>query len=128
MGTVVDFPGVRANLTTDEYFGGCPHCGGCDQYMNVERDHWCVCHKHKTKWWIGSNLFSAWKREGEDLWRRNEYRLANYMEVKPIRPEPTEEERRWREECKAHEEHMRRLGEMPDVHGSEVLAGADATD
>ena len=114
MGEVIDFPGTRSPITTDEYFGGCPHCGGCDRYMNVERDHWCVCDGHKTKWCIGSNLFSSWRDESEDVWRENEYRLANYMMVKPIYPEPTDEERRWREECRAHRAEMRRIDNMPD--------------
>ena len=86
MGKVVKFSGVRANITTDAYFGGCPHCGASDGYMNVGREHWFVCNRHKTKWRIGSNLFSGWKDEGEAEWTRNEYRLENFMEVEPIRP------------------------------------------
>ena len=86
MGEVVEFLGVRANVTTDAYFGGCPHCGANDGYMNVEREHWCVCNRHKTNWLVGSNLFSGWKDEDEGVWTRNECRLRNYMEVEPIRP------------------------------------------
>ena len=85
MGEVIRLPGARAAITTDAYFGGCPYCGANDGYMNVERDHWCVCDKHKTKWRIGSNLFSDWKDEDENVWMKNEYRLANYMKVEPVR-------------------------------------------
>ena len=84
MGKVVEFPSARANVTTDEYFGGCPHCGKNDELMNVGREHWFVCNRHKTKWRIGSNLFSGWKDEDEAVWTRNEYRLERFMEVEPI--------------------------------------------
>ena len=84
VGKVVEFPSARANVTTDEYFGGCPHCGKNDEFMNVGREHWFVCNRHKTKWWIGSNLFSGWKDEDEAVWTRNEYRLERFMEVTPI--------------------------------------------
>ncbi len=83
MGTVVEFPGARASVTTDEYFGGCPICGGTSGCLNIGRDHWFVCDSHKTKWWIGSNLFSGWRNEDEAEWARNEHRLENYMEVEP---------------------------------------------
>ncbi len=83
MGTVIEFPGVRANVTTDAYFGGCPYCGANDGHMNVGREHWFVCNRHKTKWRVGSNLFSAWKDEDPAVCTRNEYRLENYMEVEP---------------------------------------------
>ena len=86
MGEVVGLSGARANVTTEAYFGGCPYCGANDGHVNVEREHWCVCNRHKTKWRIGSNLFSGWKDEGEAEWTRNEYRLENFMEVEPIRP------------------------------------------
>ena len=84
MGKVVEFPGARAAVTTGEYFGGCPHCGQNDGFMNIGREHWFVCNKHKAKWHIGSNLFSGWEDEDEAVWTRNEYRLENFMEVEPI--------------------------------------------
>ena len=87
MDKVVELPGAPASITTDDYFGGCPYCGANDGYMNVEREHWFICNRHKTKWLIGSNLFSGWKDEDETEWTRNEYRLENYMEVEPILPQ-----------------------------------------
>ena len=67
-----------------DYFGGCPECGTNDGYLNVGREHWFVCDKHKTKWWIGSNLFSSWMEETEEEWQRNKIKLADYREVEPI--------------------------------------------
>lgn len=66
------------------YFGGCPYCGDNAGYMNVGSNHWCVCDTHKTKWQIGSNLFSGWKNETEEEWKRNAYKLQNYMTVEPL--------------------------------------------
>ena len=63
-------------ITTDEYFGGCPECGENNGYLNVNRSHWSVCDAHRTKWLIGENLFSAWRDETEAEWQRNEERLA----------------------------------------------------
>jgi len=69
---------------SDSYFGGCPECAKSDGYMNVGRNHWFTCDRHKVKWHVGSNLFSDWRRESKDKWRRNEYRLRYYREVQPI--------------------------------------------
>ena len=81
MGNVVTF---KPRLTTDEYFGGCPHCRQNDGYMNIEREHWFFCDRHKTKWLVGANLFSGWLTEDEETWKRNGYKLAEYMSVTPI--------------------------------------------
>ena len=105
MGEVVDlFP---QRVTTDEYFGGCPQCGKNNGFLNIGRGHWFVCDDHKTTWLIGSNLFSCWRDETEADWQRNDYRLAEYSNVEPIYPEPTEEDLRqraehevWSAECK----------------------------
>ena len=85
---VVPFPKTATDtVTTYQYFGGCPYCGGNDGYLNVEREHWFMCDKHRTKRLIGSNLFSGWWDEGEEVWLKNQYRLQNYMTVAPVYPE-----------------------------------------
>ncbi len=66
------------------YFGGCPHCLRNDGFLNIGREHWFVCHRHKMKWCVGSNLFTA--PEAEDALRSNVYRLANYMTCEPVLP------------------------------------------
>ena len=86
MSDVIRFP-ARCDLP-DRYgdntmFGGCPICHGVDNIWNVGRDHWSVCHRHKTKWNLGSNIFSSWRDESEEVWLKNEYRLANYRTVEP---------------------------------------------
>lgn len=92
MGEVVDLCPQR--VTTDDYLGGCPHCGQNNGFLNVGRDHWVFCDQHQTKWRYGSNIFSGWRREDEETWQRNRFKLSGYMTVDPIPPEPTEQERR----------------------------------
>ncbi len=50
---------------TDDYFGTCPDCGDHDGYLSVGSGHWFYCRTHRTRWFIGSNLFSAWRDETE---------------------------------------------------------------
>jgi hypothetical protein len=81
MSNVIRFRVPDANA---EVFGGCPSCGCVDNIWNIGRDHWAVCHLHKTKWYIGSNLFSNWRRESEEDWLSNEYRLRHYRSVESV--------------------------------------------
>lgn len=80
MSNVIPFPVPDANA---ECFGGCPHCRCVDNIWNIYKTHWAVCHRHKTKWCIGENLFSNWRDETEQDWLRNEYLLAHYRTVDP---------------------------------------------
>ena len=70
------------------YFGGCPQCGRTDGLMNVGCDHWFTCSEHRTRWYIGSNLFGGWKDESEEDWEWNRQKLGNYTEVKPVHEWP----------------------------------------
>ena len=70
------------------YFGWCPHCKNADGYLNVGRGHWYYCDVHKTRWWIGSNLFSSWRFETEDE-QRQKYEakdFGSYEEVEEVYP------------------------------------------
>jgi hypothetical protein len=75
-------------VTTDEYFGGCPQCGKNDGYTNVGRSHWFLCKEHKTMWCAGSNLFSSWRYETEEEQERayNEIGVGEFTEVTPLFP------------------------------------------
>lgn len=73
-------------VTTDEYFGGCPHCGKTDGYFNVRREHYFVCHKHRVLWCVGSNLFGSWREETQETWDANIRRFQAYEEVQPVQP------------------------------------------
>jgi hypothetical protein len=68
---------------SDAIFGVCPACKGQDGYLNIGRDHWFKCDEHKTKWHVGSNLFSSWRHEDEAAWEENARELSEYEEVEP---------------------------------------------
>jgi len=65
-------------------WGLCPYCGKTDGCHSVGPDHWYVCHEHKTKWWIGSNLFSTWRHLTEEEQRRDRRIFDEYRTVAPI--------------------------------------------
>ncbi len=75
---VVEFPQVGDG---DDYFGVCPTCRKYSGCLNIGRDHWFYCETHKTKWWIGSNLFSGWKSQTEEEHNRNASILSGYLDV-----------------------------------------------
>jgi hypothetical protein len=74
----------RTHASYDNHFGVCPVCYRSNGFLNVHKDHWFVCHVHKTKWHVGSNLFSSWKEENEKTWRKNEETLRGYTTVDPL--------------------------------------------
>lgn len=87
MSNVIEFPKPhQLEHEPDDHFGGCPECGGYDDVLNIGRDHWFLCSKHKTKWCFGSNIFSSWRDEDERVWRANWQRLEEYREVRPVYP------------------------------------------
>lgn len=55
-----------------------------EQVLNVGRAHWLVCHKHRARWFVGANLFSAWKRERQEAWVQNDRILRSYHDVQPV--------------------------------------------
>ena len=75
------------------YFAGCPKCGESDGYLNVWREHWAICHEHRTKWAIGSNLFPLGQDENMEVWEQNADELSYYRLVEPsLQHEPTDRE------------------------------------
>jgi hypothetical protein len=74
---------VRAG---EDYSGLCPVCRKNDGYLNIGRDHWFFCKEHKTKWCIGSNLFSAWREQTEDDQRKifDDLNFGSFEIVEPV--------------------------------------------
>ena len=66
----------------DKHFGVCPKCKKNDSFLNVERVHFFVCHKHKYWWCVGANLFACWRKENEEIWEKNERLLEK--KYKPV--------------------------------------------
>ncbi len=72
----------------DSPFGACPICGAPGVCLNIEREHWFVCHQHRTRWCVGRNLFSSWRSEDEAVWQRNHATIRHYREVERAPAEP----------------------------------------
>jgi hypothetical protein len=64
-----------------EHFGWCPECGKTDGYLNIGRAHYFYCDAHRTRWCVGSNLFSSWRHEDEATWERNAQHIEQYRDV-----------------------------------------------
>jgi hypothetical protein len=69
-------------ITVRDYFGGCPKCGRSDGLYNVYKEHWFVCHTHKVRWTIGSNILSSWRDETELEQRERWEVVADYEDIK----------------------------------------------
>lgn len=71
------------------YWGLCPTCKETDGFVNLGRGHWFICKKHRTRWFIGSNLFSSWRNETEAEQRREleEIGFDSFEDVEPFYPE-----------------------------------------
>ena len=68
------------------YFGGCPKCGDSMRQLNVCKQNWLVCDKHKKCWLVGENLFSSWRHENESIWKENLRTIQSYEEVESLPP------------------------------------------
>jgi len=86
----------------DEY-GTCPRCHEYSDMISAGRNHWMICETHKTKWWVGSNLFSSWRYQTKDEQRAiyDAKGVGTFDEVEPYYPPPTKAEIAERAEAKA---------------------------
>src|SRR5258706_282055 len=64
-----------------DHFGCCPVCGTNDGYLNVTSSHVFFCEEHKIAWNVGSNLFGNRRDENEEIWQRNEAKLADFKRI-----------------------------------------------
>jgi hypothetical protein len=78
------------NITTlprgsrDNLFGVCPICRKQNGSMFAGRVNWIVCHAHRVKWTIGSNVLSGWRDLTEEEMLAAVAKLATYREVEPF--------------------------------------------
>ena len=72
---------MNDKITVMDYFGGCPKCGRSDGLYNVGRANWFVCHTHKVRWTVGSNILSSWRYETEDEQRERWELVADYEDI-----------------------------------------------
>ena len=80
MSNVIAFPRPFVDFS-DTYFGVCPKCRRHDGFLNIGREHWFHCKRHKTKRLAGINLFSGWKSESEETMLANAALLQKYRHV-----------------------------------------------
>lgn len=66
------------------HFGGCPYCGDSDGPHHVGRAHWLVCPEHRVRWWIGENLFRAWRSESPAEWEATRQWLSGFQVAEPV--------------------------------------------
>ncbi|MHC4647183.1 MAG: hypothetical protein ACYTBJ_16955 [Planctomycetota bacterium] len=66
------------------HFGLCPECRIDGECLHVGRDEWFVCHEHKVKWFVGSNLFSGWRTMTDEEFAQNEELLKTYKAIEPL--------------------------------------------
>jgi hypothetical protein len=69
---------------------GCHEWGG-DEYVNVGRVHFALCHTHRYWWRHGSNLFSSWRDETVEDWRKNAEMLDRDYVEHPERKMPEDD-------------------------------------
>ena len=80
----------RKKRFKSEPFGVCPECGESGlSYLNLGCSQWFFCVRHGLKWLEGENLFSCWREETEEDWRRNAEYLSRFREVDPYVPKVT---------------------------------------
>ena len=77
MAEIIELPRV-------DLFGNCPKCGGNDGVLDTGQSFWCVCHRHKFKWWVSSDHFLEREEETENAWAENAKTLAGYRKVQPL--------------------------------------------
>ena len=76
-------------MAIDGYWGLCPTCKKTDGCVNMGSNHWFICKKHRSRWYIGTNLFSSWLYEtkSEQLRHCKEIGLDTFRDVEPFYPE-----------------------------------------
>ena len=66
------------------HFGDCPKCRRNDGHINIGREHWFFCKRHRVKWKAGHDIFPDWRNEDMHIWRQNERLLDFFTEVEPL--------------------------------------------
>jgi hypothetical protein len=84
MSNVIDLE--RERNRRGAYFGVCPHCRCHDGYVNLGREHWFYCKRHRVMWWFGDNVFSSWMHETAEEQRASAERVAGFVVVEPLWP------------------------------------------
>ena len=73
-------------MKVENEFGGCPHCGQADGFLEEWRCYVFFCVQHKTRWIIGSDTFDSFHSSFKDSQREKWMKLGvkDYTLVDPI--------------------------------------------
>lgn len=84
MSKIIDLDTKRkTRIDIDNEFGLCPVCYSTPIFRNVGSVHFACCDRDRVCWSVGSNLFSAWREQSENIWQENERLLLTYKRVDP---------------------------------------------
>lgn len=77
-------PAIRMREISEAEHDGvpCPVCAESAIILNVERNHFAVCHECGIYFLYGQNLFSAWRDESPEVWKENSKILDKLTEVR----------------------------------------------
>lgn len=78
---VMPFPEIQYSMRC----GVCPKCGKTDGFVNLGQEHWFICRDHKSKWFVGLNLFEGWENQTVAQTESIAIMLGGYQEIIPIR-------------------------------------------
>jgi hypothetical protein len=84
-GEYPDLPPRRLSIGDEPLTGVCPWCRRSDGVLNVFKESWAICHRHRARWCVGYNsaMFGPEGGENEERSLRNIQVLAGYAEVAP---------------------------------------------
>ena len=69
------------SLKAPKFFGDCPKCRRNDGYVNIGRNHWFLCKKHRVKWFFGTDIFPTWRDENQEIWWKNAQLISGFLEI-----------------------------------------------
>lgn len=62
----------------------CPISGTVDGIANIAKYHFAYSNAGNSFWYIGEDLFPAWRDEHEDVWDKNFQSLDKMRKVVPV--------------------------------------------
>lgn len=84
---------TEGQITRTVRWGLCPECWAegtinAGHWLNVGRNHYAYCDRHKVYWAFGSNIFGSWLHETKAKWDENQHILSQCKEVEPMHIQP----------------------------------------
>lgn len=73
---------IRKAILEKYPFGACTKCYSASNIkpFNYFKNNYLACEKCKTYWYVGT-IFSSWRHESHELWRKNAKKYGKYEEI-----------------------------------------------